>query len=324
MHLTYRPASVGDVALCADLLPEGFVADPGAIRDMLDVWRTWLREERMALTMVENSALKGNRIVAFGSSVFVTDDYIQEAAAFCEPPIAVDIARRSTSRKPLVLDYQAVSKANGCGGLNLLIPVVGWSRSKLNPEAVPFVKAKLVEAFEARFGGYLLKAMLQEIYSEAEMRRGLAIGLLLKSDYAWHYQKTGALPVPERRPYLLGISREEVQEGSLISRSFLYTPPRFYFKRGERDLLTLANLDQTDEEAAQALCISLSTVQKRWRSIYDRVSSVEPDLLPGVNLPGPNGQRTGSEKKRLLLRYLKHHPEEFRPASPPDTSGTQA
>ncbi len=318
MHLTYRPASIMDISLCAEMLPDGFCSDPEMVRFMFQIWRIWLQEERMLITILEDADQKNNPVVAFGCSVFVTDDFVQEAATCVEPPIALDLARRVAAHRAPVLDYEAISRANLADGLNLLVPLIGWSHSKLTPSDVPFVKAKLIEAFEFRFGGYMLKDIMQEIYSEAEMQRGLMAGLSVRSDYAWYYQRIGRLPLPNARPYLLGVSREEAKEGATLSRSFLYTPPRFFFKRGERDLLVLAGIDQTDEEISQALCISLSTVQKRWRSIYDRVAAVAPDLLPGVNFPGPNGQRTGSEKKRLILRYLKHHPEELRPATPPE------
>ena len=46
--------------------------------------------------------------------------------------------------------------------------------------------------------------------------------------------------LPAHRPFLIGGSRAETKDGSYLSPLFLYTPPRFFFKTGEQELLRLA------------------------------------------------------------------------------------
>ena len=73
-------------------------------------------------------------------------------------------------------------------------------------------------------------------------------------------------------------------------------------------------MDRSDEEIAALLDVTLSTVKKRWASIYDCVAEQQPEALPeagGGAIPAP--QTRGQEKRRHLLSYLRQHPEELRP-----------
>jgi hypothetical protein len=104
--------------------------------------------------------------------------------------------------------------------------------------------------------------------------------------------------------------------GSLIAPLFNWSPPRFGFRPPEQALLRHALRGETDDQIAETLCLSLSSVHKRWRGIFDRVSVSAPDLLPlgAEDLPGGKGR--GAEKRSILLRYLQRHPEELRPSDP--------
>ncbi len=73
----------------------------------------------------------------------------------------------------------------------------------------------------------------------------------------------------------------------------------------------------TDRELSGDLGISLATVKKTWRSIYDRVATRSPDLISANS--AANGDEAmperGREKKHPLIAYLRQHPEELRPVS---------
>jgi len=74
--------------------------------------------------------------------------------------------------------------------------------------------------------------------------------------------------------------------------SFLYEPPLFGFNVSEQRLLISALAGGTDEELSDELGISLSTVKKTWRLIYDRVAACLPELIPGNSQPkGENSKR---------------------------------
>lgn len=64
-------------------------------------------------------------------------------------------------------------------------------------------------------------------------------------------------------------------------------------------------MEYSDSDATNRLHLSLDGVKKRWRSIYQKVDMIAPELLSGAE--------SGSARRRTLLHYLRHHLEELRP-----------
>jgi DNA-binding NarL/FixJ family response regulator len=94
----------------------------------------------------------------------------------------------------------------------------------------------------------------------------------------------------------------------VVASVFQYRPPRLELAQSHREILRPALEGMTDEEIAATLFLSLSAVKKRWSAIYDHVSA------KGVaaGLPPCEGKR-GPERRRVLLEYLRWHPEELNP-----------
>lgn len=313
MHLTYRPANARDIDACLEMLPDGFPATPPDRVRLAEAWHAWLREGAVQMVVLEDADRPPtDRRIAFGSSVFVTAQFAEEAKTTLPPPLAEQVVRRWHAGRSPVLSLEAVREANSGPGLTLLVLHIGWL-PRLSAEEVRWAKAKLLEALLFFHSGYLLSEVLQEVYSEEERDRGLAAGAFLKNDYAAAYAARPDLcPLPAYQPFLIGGSRAETRDGSYLSPLFFYRPPRFYFKSGEQELLQMALLDCEDEAAANELHLSPSTIQKRWRMIYERVTLAEPGFFP-ANDSIESGTR-GAAKRRRLLSYLRGHPEELRPA----------
>ncbi len=128
------------------------------------------------------------------------------------------------------------------------------------------------------------------------------------------------MPPAEQRPYCIGLTRAEAiaRPGTHASFPFQYAPARFSFTAGQLELLDRSLRGETDEELARSLCLSLSAVKKRWRSIYERVELCDPHIVMAGSGVDENGatafeQKRGAEKRRHLLNYLRHHPEELHP-----------
>lgn len=317
MHLTYRPATAQDVEICLGMLPPGFVCAASLRARMADAWRNWLREGVMQMVVLEDGdRAPDSRRIAFGNSVFIGEAFAEEAKTSLAPPLGAQVVRWWGEGRSPILSRNALRAANSGPGLTLLILHIGWM-PWLSAEEVRWAKGKLLEALLFFYSGYRLQEVLQEIYSEEERQRGLAIGAHVKNDYAAFYgAHPEALPPSECRPYLIGGSREETRDGSYLSPLFFYTPPQFFFKIGEQEVLHLALLDQADEAVADSLSVSPSTVQKRWRAIYERVSAVEPSFFPSEGALASHTR--GAAKRRHLLGYLRSHPEELRPVRAPN------
>lgn len=314
MHLVYRPADMEDVDACARLVPPALYALAPDLRTLLPpTWRRWLRENTGHLTVIEDAERPPEtRLVAFGSSVFVSSAFAAQARIGLPPPILAHLARGPQKAASPVLSSEAVRAANGGAGLCILVPIIGWDKTALNDDEVRRVKARLIEAFFYRHAGYRIKEFLQEVYSQQEMERGRVIGMSLRTDYAPFFPPPA--PPPATHPYLVGVTKDECRDGSMVSPLFLYAPPRFAFRAGEQDVLCLALLDQSDDEIAVSLHVSPGTVHKRWQAIHERVSHHAPDWFPAEgSAPADTPRTRGAEKRRRLLSYLRHHPEELRP-----------
>ena len=87
-------------------------------------------------------------------------------------------------------------------------------------------------------------------------------------------------------------------ESSGLSPLFVYSPPRFFFRAGEQEVLKQALLGETDDDLASTLNISRSAVKKRWSAIYERVAAQDAELLPSAF--DDNSLKRGAQKKTSL------------------------
>lgn len=91
--------------------------------------------------------------------------------------------------------------------------------------------------------------------------------------------------------------------------------PRLGFTQAEKDLLSHALFSRSDEELALDLQLSIETVRKRWRNIYQRFSDhPEIQLFGNEQSPAENKTR-GRGKRPLVIQYISDHLEEIRPFS---------
>jgi hypothetical protein len=163
--------------------------------------------------------------------------------------------------------------------------------------------------------GYQIKEILKEYWDEMELPFVLSGWGRRRTDDAEFFRRRGlAVPEPESRPYLIGLTRDEARgdPGDMAAPLFVYAPPRIFFSPAEQKLLTVALLGETDRQLARSLNLGLPTVKGHWRQIYARVAAVSPELLPDSAEVPPERAR-GKEKRRPLLDYLRRHPEELRP-----------
>lgn len=61
---------------------------------------------------------------------------------------------------------------------------------------------------------------------------------------------------------------------------FKYQAPVLALQDSDQDLLIAALKGLTDKDLAQALDLQLSAVKMRWRSIFERLGDLHPDLFP--------------------------------------------
>jgi hypothetical protein len=321
MNLRYRSFHPHDTTACLGLLGRYPEYSPQAFASLPRLWKRLFDEQAMIAAVIKDCE-PGTpaKVVAFGGDVFVNDAFMAEARAGCEPGLIDRLIRRELHDKLTpILRVDAIARANAGGGLNIIIIHNGLPQS-LPDESMRAISFNFQESFMWAHRGYRIKENLHEVWDEAD-REWVRAVLKLRADYSDLYGNSSC--VPGSRPYLFGITLEEALEntGSIAAPVFLYTPPRFRFSRGARELLTQALEGETDVELAKSLKISLPAVKMRWRVIYDQVESVAPELFPS-----PKGRVSecsrGREKRRFIVEYVRNHPEELRPFYAPQRGAT--
>jgi hypothetical protein len=194
----------------------------------------------------------GRRLVGFGISGFVTDEFVQEAKGGSSSYLARHALERWAQGRSPFLTFEDIRRANSTDGLNCFVLHYGQERFQ-RAEDIVFGHQCLLEAFVRANRGYRLKEVIQEVYGETDLREFLSVGATLWTDYAAALGSGASpWPAPDRRPYLIAASREEVLKHIRTPSTgvFVYTPPRFYFTNAEQDLLHHALLGATDTEMA--------------------------------------------------------------------------
>lgn len=315
MDLIHRGTEERDIEACFEILEDRFSYNDDLRARLPSVAARLLADGALNSAVLEDlDQPVGQRLVQFGASVFVTDQFMREADAEMMPHVSARVVADIARGRSPVLSLAEIREANSGGGLNLLVLHFGLSAHRWSEQEFPQVRARMPESFFSLHQGYNLKAILMEYCDERVVRFACEAGFRLRTDYAEFYHRHRLpLPPPGRRPQRLGITRSEAaaEPGTDIGRIFPCQRPRFFFAQGEQQLLLRALQGETDEEMAAMLHIALPTVKTRWHAIYDRVEARTPDLLPKI---GVSQNTRGGEKRRLLLNYLRQHLEELRPA----------
>jgi DNA-binding CsgD family transcriptional regulator len=291
----------------------------GSALDVLhSAWQRLLGWEAKSAVVFEE--VEGSRatLCGIGVSVFPQDDFVAELKArpfWLRPELARLLDRGLC---PLLSDKQ-LREANSRGGLTAVV----WE-GFICPgfESNSEIYRKLATAFIEEHRGFFWKELISHQVDTLErMEWILHSGAFFWNPRAGRYTDRLEKAPAEflKNPHVVGLTREleAGRPGSWIGSLFEYRPPRFGFSLGEQRLLITALRSGTDKELSEELGISLATVKKTWRSIYDRVAACLPDLIPSdARVNGAEGSHErGKEKKQRLIAYVRDHPEEVRPIS---------
>lgn len=295
---------------------------PMARRVVPEMWRTLLSNGAMQLFLVEDRArAAGSRIVSFGATVFVADEFCSQARSTLPPYLGVELAQQYyASRRLLVLNRAQIARANAGDGLNAVMCFKGSASNGFSPEQYLAILEKQSEAFRLGLRGYRIKEFLTDAIGSEASEWMLDAGARLRRDYSNYFRRHNIpQPKPSQRPWLVGLTKEEAlaHPGASIAGLFIYSAPRFHFTRSQRVLLQRALIGETCEKVAASLSISPWTVKKRWQAIYERVADVDNELLPPRIACGTYASSRGAERRRYLLNYLRQHLEELRPYAAP-------
>jgi hypothetical protein len=252
-----------------------------------------------------------------GVSVFVSDEFVGELKTVPGFWFGPELARRVVRGQSPVLSDRQLRDANSSDGVNLLV----WEGC-MRLGVAPADTREIMNSFIDDHRGYRVKEIISsQIESSERLLWTLQTGSSL-----WNCQAGRYVDILHEdpndviaTPHIVGVTREIEREryvpGSWLGELFAYDAPQFGFSRSEQHMVRAALVADTctDKELAKLIGVSLPTIKKTWLSVYRRVATRRPDIIPD----GPHREsERGKEKRRRLFAYIRAHPEELRPISP--------
>jgi DNA-binding CsgD family transcriptional regulator len=320
MNLTHRPTRFEDFEDCYRLIHNRFVFEKTKTKeDLRALWRQVFDEGIAVSAVVEDrDRPEGKRVVAHGLTLFVTEDFAHQTATNLPAYPVLQILRFWKRGKRPFLTPREIARANTEGGLQAMGLFAGWEKDNAQNEKKRH--QKLEQGFFEVHAGWRLKGFQMEGYGAWEKNIMKVNGYPLIRDY-----KEGQIvpkPLKGLRPFLMGIYKKDSDRWGPqyhVARTFNYTPPRFHFSAGEKEMLARALEDETDLEISRSLGLSPWTVKKRWQAVYAKVERTDPGLLRHHRHRSPKpGEAQQAQRRRGLLDYLRQHWEEIRPTLPQD------
>jgi DNA-binding CsgD family transcriptional regulator len=290
-----------------------------AISHLEDSWKRLLVRDGCCTTVVVEVEIGFRaKIAGVGLSAFVTDKFLREAKTAPSFWIGPELTRKSRTGDAGVLTEKEVAAANSSGGLNLAVweGTVGAEFAH-NPE----LGNALMAAFFEYHRGYRLKELIGQAESAGHLE-----AMCTSGGEVWNFSEDRYEAIGDRaehmfrKPHLAGMTREIAlgkpgSWGNWMTALFAFRAPRLGLSRSEQRLLIAALDGGTDQELSRILNLSLNTVKKNWRSIYDRAAASFPELIPGDPREREAPRERGRTKKQRLIAYLREHHEELRPVS---------
>jgi len=313
LGLRWREALAADLEYCLDRQPHAWGdAIVGRVR-ALAIWKELLRSRLLISGVIETASPgKGSRILGFGSSVFVTPEFVDLETRTPRQSINSRILASIADGKSVVLGPGAIARANAGSGLDaVFLSVVWWNTSN----AIEFSEMMMASAgscVEAH-AGYRIRSVMAEL--SGEQARSLGAGIA-GFDVIEEFRDVDRILARQRKEDAAGVST------NVSNLLFQYREPRLYLPVSSQQILITTLKGGTDEEVAMELRISVPAVKKRWRSIFLSVEDLMPELFGGY-AAAADGKR-GNQRRHLVLSYVRDHAEELRPFARSRASHFQA
>lgn len=301
MAITWRPATCIDIepGLRIQLKNRGdaLVGSEAAVES----WKRLFRDPFSSMVVLESSpSIRGHRLVGFGAAVIVSPSFADAAIADPRPDINSRIIASIHSGQPVLATRSELARANAEQGIDIVVLSGVWRDDILTPAERQEVKTLLASSFTEVHAGYRIRRILCETADELESQF-LARSIVYKA----------VAEFPEVGRVLYVMTRESVKAvpGSLGNVLFNFREPVLRLRDSDQEMLLAALRGATDSELATELGLTLSAVKARWRSTFTRIAAAMPGLVSDVG----DDECRGSQKRHIVLAYVRNHPEELRP-----------
>lgn len=299
--MTWREMCEADLADCFKIEPRHLGAEIVGREAALKVWKALVRSRCFNSVVIESGTPK--RIVASGSSVFVTPDFATEELERPRPFLNSRIIASIASKRSVILPEAVFSGEETHSPLDFVILNGDYLTDSLSQDELDEVQMLLPFTFMEAHLGYRLNRILIEWTGETQRQFHHSSGV-------WRAVETFAQE--DRGLSILTRKDALAVSGSIAAALFQYQEPILHLHETDKHLLAEALRGGTDSELASRMNLSLASIKKRWLSLFQRVSETKPSLLPGCHEQSWNAYR-GPQKRHHILAYVRSHPQEIRP-----------
>jgi len=311
----YRLTTAADLPRCLEMVHNSFTHRPDVRGALPRIWAEHIERGALISAVIETQdALGRYELEAVSINAFVSDEFLEEFLARPVPYIALQAYERHLQGRSPLLDADAIRRANSGAGLNLLVLHTGATTNDYTQPSARVLIEMFRELHIILLSGFRINRVVHEVLGETARGYMQGAGFRLITDYRDHLARAGVALRDADQPYLFVTTEADTVPGGAPSMYFRQMAPRFGFSPMQQQVLLHAWCNAADGEIAERLRVSTDTVRKHWRAIYQRVTEVAPELFPGEHI---EGDTRGPEKRRHLLGYLRHHPEELRPYPQP-------
>ena len=304
--MTWREVCEADLIECLNIEPRHLGDEIIGRERAIAIWKKLIRSRSFHSSVIEHiTPLGEKKIVDFGTSVFVRADFVDRELENPQPHLNSRFLASITNGDSVVIPETSLCDPDVSKPLDVLI-LGGNSPTRkqgLTADQAAQAAILLPFSFEELHVGYRLNRILTETVSEPQRN-------LYESSVVWRTFKS----YPEHDRALVVLTREQALavSGSVAASLFMYLEPMLRLRDTDKHLLSEAMHGETDTELAAKLNLSLSTIKKRWNSLFARIAEVRPDLLPDGDSLRENESR-GLQKRHRILSYVRAHPQEVRP-----------
>jgi hypothetical protein len=298
VHHVCRLATVEDIRKSARIWGEDrALFDPDVWARMPKLLEELLRNGLVRLVYIESLPSRQPRLL--GGISFIFREYLDEARSTGSTLPNTAFRAVLEGRMPF-LSAKEIEKNNAQGELHLMNFFGNFNDLDLTRSEMANFYEVSNQGYHFFHFGYRYRALWAEVLLAHHVKELQNQGMQIERELTLATGETSTL---------MCLTREVARENPYLRRSAYFFPPepRFRFSPREQALLELCLLDRPDEDIGASLHVSMDAIKKRWRSIYTKVDLADPGLLAEM--------RSGTDRRRALLSYLRMHLEEIRPYS---------
>lgn len=313
-RLHFRDATASDIPAIVETFDgrNALPLEPRLRQALPALLRQLMSSPACTFTVFEDDDWQGPRVISFAAGLLVREAVIEAYLAAPQPRLVASILASVLDGGSPLLTLDEIRHANSGDGLDLVLFPIPLGRASWDDPQLVELRRLAPQAFLRSFGGYRLRAIYYEVFTDEVAAYIEAAGYRRLHDFPAQ-AGTGVLSA-ECKPCMLRLTRADLAPAAMSMASQFFDPPaaRLGLTLAEQRVALRALDGASDRSIAESLGLSGETVRSNWRSIYRRLALVLAGMEAQARRPGAAAR--GYEKRRIAIEYLRQNLHELRPS----------